>query len=88
MFIQKFYSNIHDVNTTVPKFVTTFKDTHIVVTSNLISEVLHVPKVAHPDYLSCTRLQTVSKDKLLSHFCERPSIWGGKQNTIRTSLTW
>ena len=23
----------------------------------------------------------MSRDKLLSHFCETPSIWGGKQNT-------
>ena len=24
----------------------------------------------------------MSRDKLLSHFCETPSIWGGKQNTL------
>ena len=29
----------------------------------------------------CECLRTVSKDKLLSHFCETPSIWGRKQNT-------
>ena len=27
------------------------------------------------------RLWTVSRDELLSHFYETPSIWGGKQNT-------
>ena len=32
MFIQEFYSNIHDINTDVPQFVTTFRGTHIVVT--------------------------------------------------------
>ena len=81
VFIQEFYSNIHGVNTTVPKFVITFKGTHIVVTSDLISKVLHVPRVAHPDYPGYTHLQTMSKDKLLSHFYKRPSIWGEKQNT-------
>ena len=86
MFIQEFYSNIHGVDTTVPKFITTFKSTHIVVTPDLISEVLHVPRIVHPDYPGCTRLQTVSKDKLLSHFYERPSIWGGKQNTSCTNF--
>ena len=36
-------------------------------------------QVAHPDYFGCEHLKTVSRDKLLSHFCEAP--WGGKQNT-------
>jgi len=30
---------------------------------------------------NCMRLWTMYRDKLLSHFCETPSIWGGKQNT-------
>ena len=33
-------------------------------------EVLHVPRVVHPDYPSCDRLWTVSRDELISHFCE------------------
>ena len=59
----------------------TFWGTHIVVTSDLIFEVLHVPRVAHPDYPGCECLRIMSRDELLSHFCETPSIWGGKQNT-------
>ena len=59
-----------------------FWGTRIVVTLDLISKVLYVPKVAHLDYLGCDRLQTMSRDELLSHFCETPSIWGGKQNTL------
>ena len=55
--------------------------TLIVVTPDLTSEVLHVPRVAHPDYLGCECLWTVSRDNLLSHFCRTPSIWGGKLNT-------
>ena len=52
-----------------------------VVTPDLISEVLHIPRVAHPDYLSCDSLRTVSKDKLSSLFCKTPSSWGDRQNT-------
>ena len=53
----------------------------MVVTPDIISKVLHVPKVAHPDYPSCERLSTVSKDELLSPFCETPSSWGDRQKT-------
>ena len=42
--------------------------------------MLHVPKVAHPNY-SYDRLKTVSKDKLSSLFYETPSPWGERQNT-------
>ena len=73
---------MHNIDTFVPWFVTTFQGTHIVVTSNLKSEVQHVPQIAHPDYPGCKRLRTVSRDELLSHFCEIPSIWGCKQNTL------
>ena len=62
MLIQEFYSIIHGIDTSVPQFATTFRGTHIVVTPDLISEVLHVPRVAHPDYPSCERLRIVSKD--------------------------
>ena len=53
----------------------------MVVTPDIVSEVLHVPRVAHPDYPSCDCLRTVSKDELLSLFCETPSSWGDHQNT-------
>ena len=82
MFIEEFYFNIHGINTFVPQFAITFKGTHIVVTPNLISEILHVPRVSHPNYLDCQHLRTVSKDKLLSHFCETPSVQGECQNTL------
>ena len=74
------------MDTSVPQLVMTFRGTHIVVTPNLISEVLHVSRVAHPYYLGCDHLQTVSKDELISHFCETPSIWGGKLNTPCSSF--
>ena len=81
MFIQEFYSNTHGIDTSAPRFATTFRGTHIVVTPDLIFEVLHVPRVAHPDYPVYKRLRTMSRGELLFHFCETPSIWGGKQNT-------
>ena len=46
------------------------------ITLDIVFDVLHVPRVVHPDYPSCDRLKTVSKDKLISSFCERPSNWG------------
>ena len=75
------YTNIRGIDTFVPCFATTFQDTHIAVTPNLIFEVLHVPRVSHPDHPGYECLQTISTDELLSHFYETPSIWGGKQNT-------
>ena len=71
----------YGIDTSVPHFVTIVYDTRIVVTPDLISEVLHIPRVAHPDYLGYDRPQTMSRDKLISHFCETLSIWGGKLNT-------
>ena len=44
------------------------------VTSDIVSEVLHVPRVAHPDYPSCDLLRTVSKDELMSLFSETPLL--------------
>ena len=81
VIIQVFYSNMHEFDYSIPQFVTRVRGIRIVVTSGLISEVLHVPRVKHPDYPSCERLRTVSKDELSSLFCETPSSWGGRQNT-------
>ena len=53
VFIQEFYTNMHCINTSIPKFVATFRGTRIVVTPNLISEILHVSRVAHPNYPGC-----------------------------------
>ena len=81
MFIQEFYSNIYGFDTFVPQFATIFRGTRIILTQDLICEVLHVPRVAHPNYPGCKHLQTVFRDEPLSHFCETPSTWGGKLNT-------
>ena len=43
------------------------------VTPDIVSYVLRVPRVEHPDYLGCDRQRTVYKDELISSFCEHPS---------------
>ena len=74
VFTQEFYSNIHGIDTFVPQFVSTFRGARIVVTPDIVSDVLHVPREVHPNYLDCAHLRTVSKDDLISHFCETSSI--------------
>ena len=72
VIIQEFYSKMHGFDTSIPQFATQIRVTRIVVTPNLISEILHVSWVSHLDYPSCPHLRTVSKDELLSLFCETP----------------
>ena len=82
IIIQEFYSNMHGFDYFIPQFVTHVRGIRIVVTSNFISDVLHVPMVAHLNYLGYDRLRTMSKDKLSSLFYETPSSWGNRQNTL------
>ena len=82
VIIQEFYSIMHGFDYSVPHFITHVRDTRIVVTLDLISEVLRVPRVVHLDYPSCDYLKTVSKDELSSLFYETPSSWGEHQNTL------
>ena len=76
MLIQEFYSNMHEIDRLVPLFFTRIRGTCIPVTPQLVVDVLHVPRIEFPDYPSCERLRTVSRDELLSSFCERPTTWG------------
>ena len=48
----------------------------IPVTLQLVADVLRVPRIEFPNYPSCERLRTVSRDKLMSSFCEHPTAWG------------
>ena len=77
---------MHRFDYFVPHFTTHIRDTCIVVTPDLIFKVLHVPRVAHPNYPSCDHLKTVSKDELSSLFCETPSSQGDRQNTPCSSF--
>ena len=73
MLIQEFYSNMHRIDRFVPHFVTQVKGISIPVTPQLVVDVLRVPKIEFPDYPSCERLRTVSKDELMFAFYERSS---------------
>ena len=68
VLIQGFYSNMHRINRSVPLFFTRVRGTHIPIILQLVMNVLRVP--------SCERLRTVSRDELMSAFCERLSVWG------------
>ena len=72
---------MHEFDYFVPYFITRIRGTCIIVTPDIVSEVLHVPRVTHPNYPSCDCLRTVSKDELSSLFCKTPSSWGDRQNT-------
>ena len=58
----------------------------IIVTPDLIFEVLQVLRVEFAYYPDCPRLRIVSKDELMSLFYETPSSWGECQNTPCSSI--
>ena len=72
---------MHGFDSSVPLFHTRIQGTRIVVTSELVSDVLCVPRVEHPDYPRYKRLRTVYKDKTIFAFCECPSDLGDCQFT-------
>ena len=76
VLIQEFYSNMHKIDRSLPLFFTRVRGTHIPITPQLVTDVLHVPRIEFPNYPSCERLRTMSKDELMSSFCERPTAWG------------
>ena len=67
---------MHGIDHLVPLFFTRVRGKRILVTSRLVADVLRVPRIEFPDYPSCERLRTVSRDELMSSFCERPIAWG------------
>ena len=81
VIIQEFYSNMKEFDYSIPLFVTHVWGIRMVVTLDIVSEVLHIPRVAHPDYPGSKCLRAVSKDELVSLFCETPSSWDDRQNT-------
>ena len=72
----RIYSNMHGIDRSVPLFFTRVRGTRIPVTPQLVADVLHVPRIEFPDYPSYERLRIVSRDELMSSFCERPTAWG------------
>ena len=72
---------MHRIDRSIPHFVTRVKGISIPVTLQLVTDVLRVPRIEFPNYPSCERLRTVSKDELMSAFYERPLEWGEHQFT-------
>ena len=81
VLIQDFYSNMYGFDFSVPLFSTCVQVMRIVVTPQLVMGVLHVPRLEHPDYPGCERLRTMSKDEMISAFCECLADWGDCQFT-------
>ena len=67
---------MHGIDRSVPLFFTHVQGTCILVTPQLVADVLRVPRIEFPDYPSCEHLRTVSRDELMSSFCERLTAWG------------
>ena len=67
---------MHRINHSVPLFFIRVRGTRILVTPQLVVDVLRVPKIEFPDYPGCERLRTVSRDELMFAFCEHPTAWG------------
>ena len=86
MIIQEFYSNMHGFDYSIPHFITHVQGKHIVVTPDLIFEVLHIPRVKFTDYPGYDCLRTMFKDELSSLFCETLSSCGDRQNAPCSSI--
>ena len=64
---------MHGFDYLVPHYITSVRGMRIVVTPQIVVDVLRVLRVEFPNYLGYDRLKTVSKEELISAFCERPS---------------
>ena len=62
---------MHGFDYSVPFFSTHVQGMHIVVTPQIVADVLHVPRVEHFDYPGCERLRIVSKDEIISDWGDR-----------------
>ena len=61
---------MHGIDRLVPLFFTRVRGTRILVTPQLVADVLRVPRIEFPDYIGYKRLRTVSKNELMSAFCD------------------
>ena len=66
---------MHEIDRSVPLFFTRVRGTCILVTPQLVADVLRVPRIEFPNYPSYERLRTVSRDELMSSFFKRPTAW-------------
>ena len=77
---------MHTIDTSVPQFTTIFRGACIIVTSELISKILCIPKVDYSDYPSHEHLSSISRDKLASLFCEKAMLWVSSLNLSTTEF--
>lgn len=78
---------MHAINTSVPRFTKVFRGTCIIVTPELISKILRIPRVDYSDYPSHKHLSSISRDELASLFCEKAMLWGNSLNFSTTKFT-
>ena len=82
VLIQEFYSNMHGIDRSVPLFFTRIRGMCIPITSQVVVDMLRVPRVEFPDYPSCEHLRTVSR------MSSNPLFVSTLQSGVRTnSLT-
>ena len=55
---------MHEFDYSVPHFITSVRGMRIVVTPQIVTDVLHVPRVEFPNCPGCDRLKTMSKNEL------------------------
>ena len=72
---------MHGLDSSIPLFHTRVRGTHIIVTLELVFDVLRVPRVEYPDDPGCEHLMTVSKDEMIFAFCESPANLDDRQFT-------
>ena len=77
---------MHGFDFLIPLFHTRIRGKRIIVTLELVSDVLRVPRLEFPDYPGCERLKTVFEDELKSAFCEPPFDWGKRQFTYYSNF--
>ena len=77
---------MHGFDFLIPLFHTRIRGKRIIVTLELVSDVLRVPRLEFPDYPGCKRLRTVFEDELKSAFCEAPFDWGERQFTYYSNF--
>ena len=53
VLIQEFYSNMHEIDCSVPLFFTCVRGTRIPVTPQLVADVLRVPRIEFLNLSSC-----------------------------------
>ena len=78
---------MHGIDSSIPLFHTHVRGMRIVVTPQLVADVLHIPRVEHSNYPGCECLSTVSKDKMISAFYKRPFDWDDHQFTSCKAFT-